>query len=195
MRSFRLLAIITVIGLFYGASPMIGRLATTANASAVPVTSRPEAVNGPANDNSDMSDECNSGDPRKEKRCHFDEANADNSNDNNGDTGGGNQPPVGGISVSNTNPGDGDTISFTVNAAGNQIDQVWWWVTGFQNDNDNDSSLNGETHTMGCGGNNTCSQTANLTTGDPGVFTIHARARDREGRESAEFLVDVNVHD
>jgi len=186
-----------VIGLFYGASPLIGRLVTTANASSAPMTSRPEAVNSPADDNDNVSSECHSGNPRKEKKCHYDEANNGNGNDNSGvDTGGGaNQQPTGGITVSSATPGNNQTISFTVNAAGDRLDQISWWVTGFNaNDNDNDSSIaNNETHSHGCGGQSTCSLTDSIPTGEPGVLTIHAVAREHDGDQTPEMIANVYV--
>jgi hypothetical protein len=197
VRSLRLLAIIMVIGLFYGASPLVGRLVTTASASSAPMTSRPAAVNAPAADNDNLSAECDSGNPRKDKKCHYDSANTGDDNDNSGaDVGGtSNQQPTGGLTVSSATPSNNQTISFTVNAAGDRLDQISWWVTGFNaNDNDNDSSItNNETHSADCGGRSTCSYTNSIPTGDPGVLTVHAVARDRDGRQSPEMIANVYV--
>jgi len=196
MRSLRLLAIVMAIGLFYGASPLVGRLVTTASASTAPMSSRPESLNSPAADNDNVSDDCNTGNPRKDKKCHFDESNNSDDNDNtSGDSGGNASQPTGGITVSNATPGDNETISFTVNGAGDRLDQISWWVTGFNaNDNDNDSSLaNNETHSEGCGGQNTCSHTGSIPTGDPGVLTIHAVVRDHDGRQTPEMIANVYV--
>jgi hypothetical protein len=198
VRLFRLLAIIVVIALFYGATPLIGRWVTTANASSMSATSRPEAVNGPAADNDNLSSECDTGNPRKDKRCHYDSPNFDD-NDNSVDTGGGvdtTQPPFGRILVSNADPNEGDTIGFNVIASGYQLTEISWWVSGYpSDDNDNDSGfLDGETHTAGCDGNNSCNQYNEITPHNRGTFTIHGKARDSQGRESDEFVTEVRVH-
>jgi hypothetical protein len=193
---FRALVIIVVIALFYGATPLVGRWVTTASASTTPLTSRPEALNGPAaQDNDNLAEECSSSNPRKQKKCNYD-GGTPYQNDN-GDNGGGTPAPVGGISVSNANPGDGETVSFTVNVSGNDLNQVWWWVTGYSaDDNDNDSSLtDGSTHFADCNGQSTCSQTATIPTGAPGTLTIHAVANDHEGRQTGEMQANVYVHD
>jgi len=193
-----LLAIITVIGLFYGASPFIGRLVTTANASTTQLTSRPEAVNAPANANDNKSRDCNSGDPRKDKRCHFNQPNNAGDNDNtSGDSGGdATQPPFGSILVSNGDPRVGDVVGFNVIASGYQLDEISWWISGYRSDdNDNDSGfLDGATHSAGCGGNGSCTQYNEITPHHTGTFTIRGKARDRQGRESAEFATEVRVH-
>ena len=191
MRSLRLLAFIILVSLF-AASPLIGRWVTTASASTGPMTARPEAVSAPANDNEGQEELCDSGNPRKQKKCNFNAPNADNDNNHDGV---GNQPPAVGISVSNSDPNDGDTISFTVNASGHQIDQVWWWIPDYVSNDDNDNdSFSTEAHTVNCDGNDSCSPSSNLTTAFEDTFTIHAKARDRQGRESSEVVTEVRVH-
>ena len=191
MRSLRLLAFIAMISLF-AASPLIGRWVTTANASSSPMAARPEAVFAPAADNEDEDSLCDSGNPRKQKKCNFNAPNADN--DNNGD-GVGDQPPAVGVSVSNSDPNDGDTISFTVNSWGHELDQIWWWVPDYANNDDNDNgSFSTEAHAANCDGNDTCAASSDLTTSFADTFTIHAKARDRQGRESNEFVTEVRVH-
>jgi hypothetical protein len=97
-------------------------------------------------------------------------------------------------------PNRGNTISFTVIASGTELDQIWWWVTNYNNrDNGNDngdgtSLNNGEAHYSGCDGNNYCQQRVEINAGNPGTFTIHAKSRDRQGRESYENAVEIRVH-
>jgi len=199
VRALRLLAIIMVIGLFYGASPLVGQWVTTASASTGSAASRPEMANAPANDNENDDEDCNTGNPRKDKKCNYNRPNNTDDNDNTVNDGMGTQPPVVGISVSNADPREGDTISFAVNASGYQLDQVWWWVSNFPNGSDNDNEngqfMNGDSHYTGCDGNNTCTQYGTLRPGDPGTFTLHAKVRDRQGRESGEIVTEIRVHD
>jgi len=198
-----LLAIIMMVGA-YAASPLVGRLVSTANASPVPVTTRAETAMAPANQDNDNQDEdCNTGNPRKDKKCNYNAPNADNDNaDNDGVVNPpvpGN-PPGGTIEVSNMDPRRGETIRFTVIASGTELDQIWWWVTTYtprNNGNDNGDSgnlVNGEAHYGGCDGNNYCQQQVEINAGNPGTFTIHAKSRDRQGRESYENAVEIRVH-
>ena len=196
VRLIRLVAILAVITLFYGATPLLGRWVTTASASSS-ATSRSEAVNSPAADNDNVPSECGSGDPRKQKRCHYDSPNVDN--DNNGPANGGGdstQPPSVNIPVSNADPNVGNTVGFNVVASGYQLSEVSWWISDYRSDdNDNDGGfLDGQPHSVGCGGNNSCSQYNEVTPHHRGTFTIHGKARDQQGRESPEFVTEVRVH-
>jgi hypothetical protein len=201
VRSLRLLAIILMVA-GYAASPLVGRWVSTANASTVP-TSRAETAMAPANqDNDNQYEDCGTGNPRKDKKCNYNTPNADNDNGDRNDGSGpipGN-PPGGTIEVSNMDPNRGDTIKFTVIASGTQVDQIWWWVTNYSNrsngnDNGDDTHLvNGEAHYSGCDGSNYCQQQVQINAGNPGTFTIHAKSRDRQGRESYENAVEVRVH-
>lgn len=199
MRLFRLVAILAVITLFYGATPLLGRWVTTASASSMSATSRSEALNSPAADNDNTPSECHSDDPRKQKRCHYDSPNGDNDN-NGGQTGGGGdstQPPFGNILVSNADPNVGNTVGFNVIASGYQLSEISWWISNYRsddNDNDGGGFLDGNTHSVGCGGNNSCTQYNEVTPHHRGTFTIHGKARDQQGRESPEFAVEVRVH-
>jgi hypothetical protein len=188
-----LLGFITLVGLF-AVSPVLGRWVQPANASSAPMTGGAETVNAPANDNDDEDENCDSGNPRKQKKCHFNEANADNDNDD-GDVA--DQPPTINVAVSDYDPDEGDTINFTVFASGNDLDQIWWWIPDYINsdDNDNDDSFGTDTHTTNCDGNDSCSTSTDLHADFPDTFTIHAKARDRQGRESGEFVTEVRVHD
>jgi hypothetical protein len=188
-----LLAFVLLVALF-AVTPTIGRWVATANASTIGMTTQPEGVHSPANDNEDEAALCDSGNPRKQKKCNYNAPNVDNDNDGNV---AGDRPSVN-VAVSNNDPNDGDTINFTVSASGNNLDQVWWWVPDYagQNDNDNDSfAFSTEAHTVGCGGNDRCSESSDLNTAVPDTFTIHAQARDHDGRLSDEFVTEVRVHD
>jgi hypothetical protein len=191
VRSLRLLAVIAIFALF-AATPHIGKLVATANASTGPMTAGQEAVNAPANDNEDEN--CNSGNPRKQKKCHYNQAdvNADNDNDNPGD-----QAPALAIGVSNADPKEDQTFTLTLHAWGNEIDQVWWWVPdpfdGDDNGNDNEDFFN-QSQTFNCDGNDDCTRSTDLTPRHQGTFTIHAKARDRFGRETGEVVTEVRVH-
>ena len=193
MRSLRLLAIILMVA-GYAASPLVGRWVSTANASTVSTT-RSETAMAPASENDNVYEDCGTGNPRKDKKCHFNTPNSDNDNGDRNDGAGpipGN-PPGGTIEVSNMDPNRGDNIRFTVIASGTELDQVWWWVTNYNNGN-NTYPVNGEVHYGGCGGNNYCQQQVQINAGNPGTFTIHAKSRDRQGRESYENAVEVRVH-
>ena len=50
-------------------------------------------------------------------------------------------------------------------------------------------------HVQSCDGADDCSRTSELTPRHEGTFTIHAKARDRLGRESGELVTEVRVHD
>jgi hypothetical protein len=198
VRSLRLLALVAIVA-SYAAAPVVGRWVTTANASTVSGASSPDAVYSPANQNDNQDELCTSDNPRKQKKCHYNMTNADNDNDDgfvNDGSGGGDRQPGGTITVSTADPTRGQDMSFTVYASGNDLDQIWWWVTNYNpNGNDNDDFLmNGEPHYSGCDGNNTCQQTVNLNAGNPGTFLIHAKARDHQGRESVELAAEIRVH-
>jgi len=187
-----LVAILAIVGA-YAAMPQLGRWVTTANASASPADAA-TAVNGPLNDNDD--DACSSGDPRKQKRCHYNQPDFTDDNDN--DTA--DAAPVLYISVSNADPGDGDTFTLTLRAVGQDVDQVWWWASDVAlnddngNDNGDDSGL-ASAHFLGCDGNEDCTVTAEITVNNASTITIYAKARDSAGRESPEVATQVRVHD
>jgi len=46
-----------------------------------------------------------------------------------------------------------------------------------------------------CDGNDDCTQSTDLTPHHEGTFTIHAKARDRSGRETDEVVAEVRVRD
>ena len=192
MRMFRFVAILAVIA-GYAAMPHLGTLVTTANASAVSMSAAPESVNQPANDNDDS---CGRGNPRKQKRCHYNEPNVahDNDNDVNPD-----QAPVAGIAVSNADPGDGDRFTISVHGVGSEMDQLWWWApdarVGDDNSNDNDDSALTVPHVLNCNGETDCWRSSDVSVNNPGTITIYAKARDRAGRESPEVATQVRVHD
>jgi hypothetical protein len=193
--SLRLLAVVAIIA-SYAAAPVIGRWVTTANASTVSAASSPDGVYSPANDDNDNAGEdCNTGNPRKDKKCNYNQPKDDNSNDNFINDGSSDPTPRSAIAVNSPDPGHGDTISFTVYGTGTDLDQLKWWLSNYNaNDNDNDSSFgNGDTHYAGCDGNNSCQQTVSLNAGNSGTFTIHSTVRDRQGRESSEAVSDVHV--
>ena len=195
MRSLRVLTFVALFGLF-AAAPHIGHWVTTASASTPLRTAQPAGVRAPAseNDNENQDPDCNTGDPRKDKKCHFNEPNTDHDNSA---TVPADQPPTLTIAVSDADPSRGDTIYFTLNASGRELDQVWWWIPDYagtaDNENDNES-FPADFHVAGCDGNNTCARTSDLKTPFPDTFTIHAKARDRQGRESAEIVTEVRVH-
>jgi hypothetical protein len=189
VRSLRLLAFIVMFSLF-AATPQIGRSIATANASAGPISSGQETVNAPASDNDE--DLCTSDNPRKQKKCHFNETDAGDDNDNADDL-----PPSLTAAVSDPDPEEDDTISLTLHAWGSEISEVWWWVLDdIDDDNGNDNEeFVGVAHVQSCDGEDDCTRTSELTPRHEGTFTIHARARDRQGRESGELVTVVRVHD
>jgi hypothetical protein len=191
MRSLRVLAMVALLALF-AATPDIGRWVTTASASAVPRSAGQESAYAPANDNESQAELCNSGNPRKQKKCHYNATTGDN--DNNGMM---YVPPVLGISVSNADPQEGETFTLTLHAWGGELDQVWWWasdVAADDNGNDNEEFV-GVVHAFGCDGTSECVHTSELTPQHPGTIMIHAKARDRQGIESGEIATEVRIHD
>jgi hypothetical protein len=188
VRSLRMLGIISLFALF-AATPHIGAWVATANASTGSMPSRAEMLNAPANDNDDEI--CDSGNPRKQKKCHYNSADVDNDNDGDGDV-----APSLEVSVSNADPKEGDSFSVTLHAWGNEIDQVWWWVPDVisDNGNDNDSWL-ADSHVANCDGADDCSRSSELTAQNSGTIYIHSKARDRFGRETGEVVTEVRVHD
>ncbi|HZO25851.1 MAG TPA: hypothetical protein VFH48_07645 [Chloroflexota bacterium] len=190
MRSLRALAFIMLFALF-AATPHIGTWVATASASSGPMTSGQEAVNAPANDNDDQDELCNSGNPRKQKKCHYNQTNGDNDNDTSNDF-----PPAVSIGVSNADPNEDDTFTVTLHATGHEIDQVWWWVPDVFDDNGNENDdFDGEARFFNCDGIDDCTHSSDLTPRNAGTYTIHAKARDRQGRESGEVATEVRVHD
>lgn len=190
MRSLRVLAMVALFALF-AATPHIGRWVTTANASAVPISAGQGSAYAPANDNESQAELCNSGNPRKQKKCHYNATNGDNDND-----GTANVPPVLGISVSNADPTEDETFTLTLHAWGGELDQIWWWASDVEHDNGNDNEeLVGVVHAFGCDGTNECVHTSDLTPRHPGTIMIHAKARDRRGLESGEIATEVRIHD
>lgn len=51
------------------------------------------------------------------------------------------------------------------------------------------------TRVFACDGADDCWRSAGLTPRHEGVFKIHAKARDRLGRETGELVTEVRVHD
>jgi len=184
VRSLRVLTFVALFGLF-AAAPHIGHWVTTASASTPLMSPQPDNVRAPAsqNDNESQDPDCNTGNPRKDKKCHFNEPNTDNDNSA---TVPADQPPTLTIAVSNADPRDGDTIYFTLNASGRELDQVWWWIPDYagtaDNENDNES-FPADFHVAGCDGNNTCARTPSRSTRRPA--TARAASRPRSSPRSA----------
>jgi hypothetical protein len=191
MRSRRALVVVALIALF-AATPAISQWVTTASASAVPLSADQESAYAPANDNESQAELCNSGNPRKQKKCHYNATVGDNDND-----GVANGRPILGISVSNADPNEGETFTLTLHAWGDELDQVWWWVPDVaEDDNGNDNeAFVGVVHAFGCDGTSECVHTSDLTPQHPGTIMIHAKARNRQEIESGEIATEVRIHD
>ena len=100
------------------------------------------------------------------------------------------------IGVSNNDPEEDDTITVTLHATGHEIDQVWWWVPDVFADNGNDNDdFDGEARVFTCDGADDCTHASEVTPRNSGTYTIYAKARDRQGRESGEVATEVRVHD
>ena len=192
MRALRLLAFILAFALV-AATPHLGRSIATASASTGPLASGQEAVNAPLNDNESQEELCNSGNPRKQKKCHYNQPNGLYDNDNGDD-----HPPFLTAEVSDADPEEDDTITLTLHAWGNEITEVWWWVPdefdNADNGNDNEAFVD-IAHVQSCDRADDCWRTSELTPRHEGVFRIHAKARDSRGRESGELVTEVRVHD
>ena len=122
MRSLRLLAFILIFSLV-AATPHIGRWVATASAQTGPTTAGQRGGEHPRQRQRRRSTARNSGNPRKQKKCHFNQSSVDNDNDDPNDL-----PPSLTAEVNNADPEEDDTITLTLHAWGNEIDQVWWWV-------------------------------------------------------------------
>src|SRR5262249_1745178 len=157
--------VLLLVIISYAASPLVGRWVSTANASTASATSRPDAIQAPASDNDNQYKDCGTGNPRKDKKCHYNTPNSDNDNDNppinppiNGGTG-----PVPGsaptttLQVSNADPQRGETLRFVAVASGSDPDQIWWWVSDYSN-RDAPFLVNNEAHYAGCDGTSYCQQ-------------------------------------
>ena len=189
MRSVRLLACMMIFALAV-ASPHIGAWVMTASASTGPSAAGQEAVNAPASDNESQEELCNSDNPRKQKKCHYNASDVVDDNDND------NPPPLLTAEVNNADPEEDDTITLTLHAWGNEIDQVWWWVPDELDDNGNDNEeFFNVAQVFSCGGSDDCWQTSELTPRHEGTFRIHAKARDSMGRETGELVTEVRVQD
>jgi hypothetical protein len=70
-----------------------------------------------------------------------------------------------------------------------RLSRIWWWAT-----NTDDSQLR-DTHTHECDDSDSCRHEWQESTHDGGrTIRIHARARDRDGRDSDEVTTDIRVH-
>ena len=190
MRAARLLAFIFAFALV-AATPHLGRSIATATASTGPLASGQETVNAPLNDNESQEELCNSGNPRKQKKCNFNRADGLDDNDNADDP-----PPFLTAAVSNADPEEDETIALTLHAWGTEITEVWWWVPDESDDNGNDNEeFVNVAHVQSCDSQDDCWRLSELTPRHEGVFRIHAKARDSRGRESGELVTEVRVHD
>ena len=188
VRSARMLAFLVAFALV-AATPHIGRSIATASASTGPMTSGQETVNAPLNDNDD--DPCNSDNPRKQKKCHFNQTDGLDDNDNSDDL-----PPSLTADVSDADPEEDETIALTLHAWGTEITEVWWWVPDEFDDNGNENEeFANVTNVQSCDSQDDCWRLSELTPRHEGVFRIHAKARDSQGRESGELVTEVRVHD
>lgn len=187
MRSARLLAFLVAFALV-AATPHLGRSIAMASASTGSLASSQETVNAPLNDNDDP---CDSGNPRKQKKCHYNQPNGLDDNDNADSL-----PPSLTVTVSNADPEEDDTITLILHAWGTEITEVWWWVPDERDDNGNDNEeFVNVAHVQSCDGQDDCWRMAELTPRHKGVFKIHVKARDSQGRESGELVTEVRVHD
>jgi len=188
------LAIIALVA-SYAAAPVVGRWVTTANASTVSAASGPGAVYSPANDDNDNQyEDCGTGNPRKDKKCHYNTPNVDNDNaDNDGNGPISGDAPVTTLEISNADPQRGETLRYVAVARGSDLDQISWWVTDYSN-RDAPFLTNNEAHNAACDGSSYCQQYVEITAGNEGTFTFHAKSRDRHGRESNESAVQIRVH-
>jgi hypothetical protein len=198
VRSFRLLAIILMVA-GYAAAPVVGQWVSTANASTVTSTSRAETAMAPAyqdNGNDNQYEDCGTGNPRKDKKCHYNTPNTDIDNDNAYDDGDGPGPggaPVTTLEVNTADPQRGQTLRIVAVAKGSDMDQIWWWVTDYST-RDAPFLTNNLAYYAGCDGTSYCQQYVEITAGNEGTFVFHAKSRDRQGRESNESAVQIRVH-
>jgi hypothetical protein len=104
-------------------------------------------------------------------------------NDNSNDS----QPRVSlSIDPDRVSKGQHFTVRIT-GRGGDGLSRIWWWAT-----NTGQSSLS-DTHTHDCDGSDPCRFDWSEGANDSGSFTIHARARDRNGNESDDATHEVHV--
>ena len=196
MRSFRLLAIVVMVA-GYAAAPLVGQWVSTASASTVTSTTRAETAMAPAaDDNDNQYEDCGTGNPRKDKKCHYNTPNTDVDNDNAYNDGSGPGPdgaPVTTLEFNTMDPQRGQTLRIVAVAKGSEMDQIWWWVTDYSNRNE-PFLTNNQAYYAGCDGSSYCQQYVEITAGNEGTFVFHAKSRDRQGRESNESAYQIRVH-
>ena len=155
-------------------------------------------VRGPAADNinnDDRDELCGSGNPRKQKKCHFNGWDVDtNSNDNgvtvlaSDTTAPSDTVTVDGLTVELTRTAEPPTINapfvVSVKGEGAAIEKVWWWVEGPVQSGPfvDDLAFTG-TMTYDCAGSQPCSWSWPVVARYLGPYMLHARVRDTSGRE------------
>jgi hypothetical protein len=172
-------------------------LSATTTDAAFHAGDAPTIVHAPAGANKDDPDDlCGSGNPRKQKKCHFNGWDL-NTNGNGNDNvplnyvdpnATGAQVVVDGLSValwrSAESPVINAPISLAVTGDGAAIERVWWWAEGpvYTGPFVDDLAFVGE-QSHDCGGAQPCSWSWPAVTRYLGPYTLHARVRDVNGRE------------
>ena len=155
-------------------------------------------VRGPAADNinnKDRDELCGSGNPRKQKKCHFNgwDLNTNGNDNDNGVVASSTNAPgdvvtVDGLTVELSRSTDPPAINapfaVSVKGSGAPIERVWWWAEGpvYQGPFVDDLAFTG-TASFDCGGSDPCAWSWPVVTRYLGPYMLHARVRDRTGRE------------
>ncbi|MFN8633757.1 MAG: hypothetical protein U0893_07890 [Chloroflexota bacterium] len=156
-------------------------------------------VHGPADGKKDdPEDLCDSGNPRKQKKCHrngWDLTWNQNNNDNGDEAPAAIDPQMSGTPVtvdgltvalwrSSENPVLNTPMALVVKGDGAAIERVWWWAEGpvYTGPFADDLAFVG-TMTYECNGAQPCAGTWQVVSRYLGPYMLHARIRDTSGRE------------
>jgi hypothetical protein len=155
-------------------------------------------VRAPLSDNvndNDRDELCGSGNPRKQKKCHFNGWDNLNGNDNGNQTvqasdsfAPGDIVTVNGLTVELSRTAEPPVVNtpfvVSVKGSGAPIERVSWWVEGpvHQGPFGDDLALTGVAN-FECGGSQSCAWSWPVVARYLGPYTLHARVRDTAGRE------------
>lgn len=172
---WRLLVVVLVIGGIALWVPSYASEMAVANGADGSVVYAPAA----ANDN----DPCLSGDPRKQKKCHY---NTPNFPQQSGAPGQNGSLTVE-IHPNNDHPVAGSPFQIVVSAYNAPISSLEWWTDGNASPSPLDDALGWGVNVLNCGGATSCSQTWTALPRNLGWYIVRARAVDTSGNVAQSF--------
>jgi hypothetical protein len=153
------------------------------------------AVRGPADVKKDDPDDlCGSGNPRKQKKCHYNGWDLNTNDNGDGFVLASDTTTIGatvtqdGLTIELWRSTDSPVItvpmSISVKGDGAAIERVWWWAEGpvYQGPFVDDLAFVGEM-SHDCGGSQPCAGNWLVVTRYLGPYVLHAKIRDTAGRE------------